>query len=178
MSAAIKWGLITGAVYIVYSLVTTLMGMTPGKNDPGTMGIGALLNVVLFGITFFTLYLGVKETRDNEMGGYIDFGKAFRVGMKIALIAAVISSIFGLLNMYVINPGMMDEVKAAMEESTESMSDEQAEAMGKWMGFMNNPILLAVFGILYVAFWGIIKSLIAGSILKKEAPPSFPQPAV
>src|SRR5690349_5120854 len=102
MSAAIKWGLITGAVYIVYSLVTTLMGMTPGNNNPGMMGIGVLLNVVLFGITFFTLYMGVKETRDTEMGGFIDFGKAFRTGMKIALIAAVVSAIFGMLNMYVI----------------------------------------------------------------------------
>jgi hypothetical protein len=178
MSAAIKWGLITGAVYIIHSLVLTLMGIGPGQSDPGMMGLSFLINVILFGVTFFTVYTGVKDIRDNEMGGFIDFKSAFKSGMKIALIAALISAVFGLLNMYVINPGIMEEMNAAMEESYEKMEPDQAEAMSKWMGFMKNPILLAFFGILWVAFWGIIKSLIAASMLKKEAPPSFPPPAV
>jgi hypothetical protein len=33
---------------------------------------------------------------------------------------------------------------------------------------------MAAFMVLWVVFWGIIKSLIAGAILKKEAPPTMP----
>jgi hypothetical protein len=178
MSAAIKWGLITGAVYIIHSLVSMLVGITPGNNNAGMMGISLLLNALLLGATFFTIYSGIKEIRDLEMNGYIEFGSAFRQGMKIALIAGVIAAVFALLNMLVINPGMMEEVMAASEEQFDQM-DENQQAFGrKMMSMFTNPFAIAIFTIIWVAFWGVIKSLIAASMLKKEAPPTFNTPVV
>jgi hypothetical protein len=38
-------------------------------------------------ITFFTIYMGIKEIRDGELNGEMTTGIAIRKGMKIALIA-------------------------------------------------------------------------------------------
>ena len=168
MSAAIKWGLISGMVYVLSSLLSTLMGAEK------IVGIGWLVNIVVFGITLFMTYLGLKETRDNEREGILTFGDGFKTGMKIALIAGVVAGVFALLNMLVINPDFMDEMMAAQEEKMGDVPEEQAEMANKIMGFMKNPYLVSVITILYVAFWGIFKSLIASAFVKKDPPPTIP----
>jgi hypothetical protein len=168
MSAAIKWGLITGMVYVLSSLLSTLMGAE------NTVGIGWLINIIVFGITLFMTYMGLKETRDNEREGYLTFGEGFKTGMKIALVAGVVAGVFALLNLLVINPDFMDEIMAAQEDQMEGASDEQIEMTNKIMGFMRNPYLMAVMSLLYVVFWGVFKSLIASAIVKKDPPPTIP----
>ena len=97
MSTTVKWGLITGMVYVISSLISNLLGLQQGGG--GSMGLGMLVNILLFGITFYTLFLGVKEVRDTELNGYLNMGQAFRSGMKIAVIAGVIGAIFSFIYM-------------------------------------------------------------------------------
>jgi ethanolamine transporter EutH len=172
MSAAIKWGLICGAVYVISSLTSSLLGFETATK------VGWMINIVVFIVTLFLTYLGIKEIRDNEQNGYLTFGEGFRSGMKIALIAGVIACVFSLLNMYLINPGFMEEMRAMMDDQMSEMPEEQAAMSKKIMGIFSNPIIASVFMIVYVAFWGLFKSLIASSILKKEAPPTFTPPVV
>lgn len=174
MSAAVKWGLITGMIYIIISLGSTMMGMGQGGSGMGMAGIGLLVNSVLFALTLFTIYKGVQEIRDNEMAGYITFGTAFRTGLKIAVIAGAMVGVFTILNMLVINPDAMEKMIEGSEENWENMSEDQAAMSRKIMGFFTNPYIAAVFSVIYVAFWGVIKSLIVGSMLKKDPPVTTP----
>jgi hypothetical protein len=174
MSTTVKWGLITGMVYVIFSLVSNMLGLSQGGG--GSAGIGFLVNILLFGATFYTLFLGVKETRDHDLGGNLDMGQAFRAGMKIAVIAGAIAALFSFVYMKLIDPDMVDRVMEGAEDQWDKMNvpEEQREMSRKITGMFLNPAIMAPFMLIWVAFWGVIKALISGSILKKEPPPTVP----
>jgi hypothetical protein len=174
MSITLKWGLITGMVYVIFALITNMLGLQ--QSGGGSVAIGMLMNALLLGITFFTIYSGVKETRDNEMDGAISLGQAFKIGMTITVIAGALAGLFTLLNMTLIDPEMGSRMLEAAEDQWDkaNMPEEQREMSKKFMAPFLNPFIAAPFTLVWVAFWGAIKSLIAGAILKKEAPPTLP----
>ena len=172
MSAVVKWGLITGLVYVVYSLVMNLLGL----QDPANTNFirGMLFNTVFFAATLYTVYLGVKEFRNEENGGMLTMGEGFIKGLQITLIAAVISGIFSIIYFYFIDPDMINQIRESAEQQWEenNMSDEQIETASKVMGFMMNPWIMTAMSVVMVIFWGVIKGLIVGAILK--TPPKTP----
>lgn len=172
MSTTVKWGLITGMVYVIFSLISNVLGLSQGGNT----GLGLLVNTVLFGVTFFTIYLGLKEFRDESLGGYLTVGQAVRSGLAVALVAGVIAGAFTIIYMTLIDPGMVDKIMATAEAQMDAQNvpEEQRELSRKITGMFVNPWIFAPFTVAWVAFWGLIKSLIAGQILKKEAPPTVP----
>ncbi len=174
MSISVKWGLITGMVYVIFSLISNMLGIQQGGGGSPVLGI--LMNILIMVITFFTIYLGIKESRDQESGGYLTMGQAFKKGMAIALIAGVLAGIFSFIYMKFIDPEMIDRVMEGYEDQWDTMNvpEEQREMSRKITGIFMNPAILTPFMILWVAFWGIFKSLIAGAMLKKDAPPTLP----
>lgn len=173
MSTVVKWGLITGMVYVVFSLISNMMGMNQGGG--GGMGLNFLILAVLTVATFFTIFLGVKETREDT-NGYITLGQAFMTGFKIALIAALISAVFTILYGYLIDPDLSEKILSGAEEQWDEMNvpEENRDTMRKWSGYMANPVVLAAISLVSVIFWGVIKSLVAGLILKKDPPVVIP----
>lgn len=176
MSTTLKWGLITGMVYVVFSLISNMLGLQQGGGSMGSAGLGILLNAVLMLITFFTLYRGVREIRDEDLDGNLNMGQAIRKGMAIALIAGVMLGVYMLIYAYLIDPHMMDNAMEAVEAKWDEMGipEEQREMSRKFTKMFMNPAILAPFSIIWVAFWGLLKSLVAGAMLKKEPPPSIP----
>ena len=174
MSTTMKWGLITGMVYIIFSLISNMLGLQQGGG--GNAGVGILMNILIFGATLLTMYLGLKEVRDQDLGGYLNMGQAFRNGMKIAVIAGVISAVFTFIYMKFIDPDMGDRILEAAEDQwdQQGLAEEQRDMARKFTGMFLNPMIMAPFVLIWTAFWGVIKSLIAGAILKKEPPPSVP----
>lgn len=172
MDSGIKWGLITGGVYIAFSLVSNLLGIQDGTGGNTALSFG--VNTLMFAATFFTIFQGIKEARDTELGGYLVMGQAVRKGMKIALIAAVISALFAILYMTVIDPEMTDKIMANAEAEWDknNMPEENREMARKMTGYFTNPLILAPFVLIYTVFWGLIKSLISGAILKRVPPMS------
>ena len=174
MSIAIKWGLITGMVLVVQSLISNLLGI--GQDPDAGPGMGYLIAAIGLVATFFTIYMGIKEIRDAEMNGYMNTGLALRKGLKIALIAGLILGVFTIIYNKFIDPGITDRIIAAQEEQMirKNMSEEQIEMGKKFLGFFKNTFFTACSVVLMTCFWAIFQSLIAGAMLKKEAPPTFP----
>jgi len=174
MSSAVKWGLITGMVLIVQNLLSSILGI--GQDPDVSPYLGILLTVVGLVISFFMIYMGIKEIRDNELHGYLTMGQAIRKGLKIALIAGILLAVYSVIYAKLIDPDMMDRVIAAQEEewANRNMNEDQIEMAKKMMYIFKNPFLLAGIAIISTCFWGLIQSLIAGAILKKEAPPHMP----
>lgn len=168
MSAILKWGLITGMVYIFHSLIGNILGIQQG----GNVMMGLLLNTILLGITFYTIYLGVKEVRSETAGEYFTMGQGFIAGLKITLIAAVIAVIFSFIYIQFIDPDMMDRIMSEAEEKWDEMgTPEDAREMGrKFQGYFTNPFILSALVLVQVLFWGVLKSLVAGALLKKNPP--------
>ncbi len=173
MSTTLKWGLITGMVYIAQSLVSNLLGIQ--QKGMGS-GIGILMLVVVVAITFYTIYLGVKEQRDENQNGYITTAEGFKLGLKIAFIAGLMAGVFTLLYMTVIDPDMTDKMMEAAEEEwdKQGMDEDQRAMARKFGGMFMNPFLLAAFSVIWITLWGMVKGVIAGSMLKKDPPPTAP----
>jgi len=174
MSIALKWGLITGMVLVVQSLISNLLGI--GQDPNASKMLGYLLTAMGLVVTFVTIYMGIKEIRDNEMNGLMNTGLALRKGLKIALIAGLVAAVFTVIYMKLIDPGMMDRIMAAQEDQfrEKNMTDDQIAMAQKMMGIFKNPFLIACIVVLSTCFWAIFQSLIAGAMLKKEAPPTMP----
>ena len=176
MSTTVKWGLITGMVYVFFSLISNMLGLA---QKGGFTMVGLAVTGGLLLATFYTIYLGIKEAKEHDLGGYLTTGQGFRIGMGIALIASVISFAFTLIYMNFIDPTMVDQIKemAAEQWEKQGMTEEQIEAASKYSGMFMNPWVISLMTIVSVLFWGLIKSLVAASILKKEAPPTLHEEA-
>jgi hypothetical protein len=101
-------------------------------------------------------------------------GQGFLIGFKIALIAGVISAIFTFIYTKFIDPEFFNRMLTLMEDQWDKagMPEENREMVRKWTGYFMNPITASVVTVLYIAFWGLIKGLIAGAMLKKDPPPT------
>lgn len=174
MSTTLKWGLITGMLYIFYLLLPNVLGFDQGP--AASMGLNLMMGALIMFATFFTIYMGIKETRDEDKGGYITLGEAFVVGLRIILFACIVYGIFSLINYYLIDPNFGDKIMEGAEAQWDKMNvPEESREMGrKWSGYMANPILLTLIGIVQVVFWGVLKSLVAGMMLKNNPPVTIP----
>jgi hypothetical protein len=168
--SAIKSGLIIGVVSIVVFVIMYVADIKPiGMMMPFViMLIGLAINIAILVIMF-------KKYR-TETGGFISFGNAFLYCFIALVVASIISTIFTLLFIQLIEPAyyknIMDAQKAYMENylagkvSEEQMAqtmdkiDEQAANMGSIATTAKNFL----FGVI---FSGII-ALIVGAIMKKN----------
>jgi len=172
MSNALKWGLITGMVYVLFSLGSNLLGL----QNAGSGMMGILVNIVIMVITFFTIYMGIKEIRDEELNGELTTGIAVRKGLQIALIAGLLAAVFSVLYSTVIDPAFMERMMEASEAKFDegNVPEAQREMSRTIMKFMFNPYVMAPFTIAWVVFWGLLKSLVAGAMLKTPPKPMAP----
>lgn len=170
MSTTMKWGLITGAVYVIFALINNILGVQEGG---GFSMIGLLTNTLILGATFFTIYSGIKEIRDTQLDGFLTFGQGFKSGMGIALIACIVSAAFTYIYVSFIDPELISRITAMTEAQWEeqNMPEEQMDMARQWMGYMMNPFFMSLIAAVSVIFWGLIKSLIASALLKVDAPP-------
>lgn len=176
MSTTVKWGLITGMVNVFFGLIGNMLGVA---EKGGFTLISVALTVASLGATFYTIYLGIKETKEEKLGGYITVGQGFKTGMGIALIGSLIGFVFTLLYLNLIDPTMVDRITEMAESQWEQqgMSEEQIEVARGYSGMFMNAWFFSLMAIVSGLFWGLIQSIIAASILKKEAPPTLHEEA-
>jgi len=165
-----KYGLICGLVYIIFGMVSILIGSESQQNPV----LSVLLGLGVVAVTFFVIFYGVKEFRDEVNGGSLSIGEAVKLGALIALIAALLAAAYTLFYNYVIDPGLTDRMMDAAREQLEErgMTDEQIDQAMGWSEMFRNPTLGAAFSVVWYSLWGLVKGLISGAILKQEPAPS------
>ncbi|MEJ8817470.1 DUF4199 domain-containing protein [Lacibacter sp. H407] len=165
------FGLISGLV------VSTLMAisMVTMYNNPdaghggGSMIIGYLSMLVAFSLIF----VAVKNYRDKQNGGVISFGKAFKMGLLIALIGSTMYVIMWALLYNFYMPDFMDRYCAQMIENAKPTSSpakiqELTEQMNTQKEMYKNPLFFVLFTYFEIFPVGLIVSLITALILKKK----------
>lgn len=162
---ALNYGLLTGLFSILLSVVVYAMGLYLEKPLWSTI----LITLVGFGITFYAIF----QYR-NQLEGFISLGQAMKLGIAIALIAGVIAALSNYVFMTYIEPGLVDEIleigRQNLEESGNSLSDEQIEMSLEMSRKFMQPWLMAAMGVISSVFMGVIYSLIAGLILQRQKP--------
>lgn len=167
---AMRYGLIWGLAGILLGLISYLLGWT--EPTGGFSGGSIISSVLSIALTVAILVLAIKHHRDNELGGYITFGRGFQTGMLTTLFYAIIATVWMFLFINFIATDMIENIQAAMVEQWEAqgLSDEQIEQAQSFTGFMSSKgfMIGAAFG--GALLWGAILSLIISAVLKKEHP--------
>ena len=165
---AIRYGLMLGLISIAFSLVSNIMGFSDPR-DPNTM-MGILMGVLSFGISIFIIVLALKHYRDELNNGIMSLGQAISVGIMVALVSGLIAAVFSVLYYTVIDPGYFDTILEGTRQKMEDngMDDDQIDQAMRITSMFSNPIVTFFATLLSSAFVGLIISLIAGLIMKRE----------
>ncbi|MEI8204357.1 MAG: DUF4199 domain-containing protein [Bacteroidota bacterium] len=113
------------------------------------------------------IILGTISYRNNQLGGYITYGKAFNSGLLISVFTSIILGFFAYLLFKFIDPEIMNKIKEMgienMTASNPQMTDEQIEMATSFY----TPGWMAFFAIIGNILVGLILSLIAAIFIKK-----------
>ncbi len=160
MSYGTMYGLASSIIYLVFYFG----GASIESKIP--QWIGYVLLIIF-------IYMGIKNYRDQDLGGYINYGRSLGTGVLIGLFGGVITGFFTVLMFTVIDPGMAQKILDAAQQRMleKGMPEDQIEMGMKWTRKFMSPAILFVFSILGSAFMALIFSLIISVFTKKEQNP-------
>jgi small-conductance mechanosensitive channel len=167
------YGTIAGVVVSLF-MATTMLITSSGEavhTGASSMVIGYLGMLIAF--TF--IFVAIKSYRDKENGGMISFGKAFGIGLLIALKASTLYVATWALVYHNFLPDFMDKYTAvAIEEAKATLSGTALQAkideVNNAKAFYATPLGFVLFTYAEILPVGILVSLIAALVLKRKAP--------
>lgn len=157
-----NYGVILGIILILIAVIMYVTGMQiEGVQWP------MYIYYVIFPVSIFYAISQYKKAQGN----ILSLGEAIKIGLAIAIISALVYAVYNLLFNYVIDPEFMKEaVKAELDRMLESgkMTEEMIEQTAKIREIFTNPFVGTTIWIALSAIFGLIYSLIAGLIMKRE----------
>lgn len=165
----IVFGLIAGLI------VSVLMVLSIAKcySDPN-LEHSMLIGYASMVLAFSFIFVGIKNYRDKYNDGLITFGKAFKIGLYISLIASTIYVMVWLIDFYVFIPDFMDRyVAQAIREAKSSGASaaelaKQAKELAANQQMYKNPVMVVLFTYMEILPVGLLVSLVAALILKRK----------
>lgn len=165
----LKFGLISGALFAI------MMAATLPFMERIGFQYGEVIGYTTMVVAFLFVFFGIRSYRETVGNGYITFGRAFKVGILIALISSLCYAFSWLIIYYNFIPDFADKYSQYMIEKSraagatpEQIAGEVAQ-MERFKVIMQNPIynFLIVFFIEPFPV-GLIITLISALILKKR----------
>ena len=169
----IIYGLIAGIIVSILMLLSiNYISHVDGKVDYDTSLIIGYASML---IAFSLVFVGIRNYRDKYNGGIISFGKAFKIGIMMVLIASTIYVVAWLIDYYFFIPDFMekytahslDELKAGGASQMEI--DKQTKEMANFARMYKNPFFNAMMTYVEILPVGLIVTLISSLILKRKA---------
>ncbi|MEO7307221.1 MAG: DUF4199 domain-containing protein [Ferruginibacter sp.] len=165
------YGIIAGLIVTGMMALSTGYFCAKGDFEGGMIyGYSAMI------IAFSMIFVGVKSFRDKHNGGKINFGKAFKVGFFISLIASTIYVIGWLINYYFFMPDFMDKYAAAMLTKAKSSGISADELTKKTAGMVQmkewykNPLFVILMTYVEILPVALVATLISALVLKRTTP--------
>lgn len=169
----IIYGLISG--FIVSALMAMNVSMCFNSNNfESSMWLGYASMLIAFSLIF----VGIKNYRDKYNAGVISFGKAFKVGFFITLIASAIYVIVWLIEEHFFFPDFMEKYMAHELTKLQSSGMSATELAGKTKELeqvtemYKNPFLKILMTFVEILPVGLIVTLISSFILKRKTLPA------
>jgi hypothetical protein len=159
---ALKWGLLTGLVSVIYALfgfITENFG-----NFLITLGVSLIISII-------GIVLALKEFRAKN-GGYMTYGQGLLLGMSTMIIASILSGLFAMLYMQFVDQSIAEKmVDATLEQMSGFGIDESALEEQRDKILAENTPMNQLWGALKNGvFGGLILSLIISAIMKNNRP--------
>lgn len=173
------FGCISGVISSALILVTTYL-CTKGIVD---FDNGAILGYSSMVLAFLLVFFGVRAYRENS-GGTVTFGRAFTVGLLIALISCGFYVVSWEIVYY--NDLLPDfwgqwtqHMVAKMEKEGAAPAAIEAKRieMAKFQEAYKNPLVNVAYTFIEPFPVGLLAALISAAILRRKPHGSAPQPA-
>jgi len=170
-----KYVLVYGSIagLILAGILAYMATMSHSTSNDMTMSM--IWGFVFFLLPLSLVFVGVRAYRQNVLGGYISFGRAFLCGVCIALVASLfyVASWEVYVNTYA--SGFIDDYtqcvidQAKMDGVTgDSLATMTAELQSDAHTYKTNPVYRMSYTIMEVLPLGILISLISALILMKR----------
>lgn len=166
------YGLISGVIVSTVMLISmNYYSHCEGNVDLTTsMVIGYASMLIAFSMVF----VGIRNYRDKFNNGIVSFGKAFKIGISIVLIASTLYVISWLICYFFFMPDFMDKysvmeidnMKAAGATVTEI--ENKRKEMADFSKMYKNPFFNAMITYAEILPVGLIVTLISSLILKRK----------
>lgn len=164
----LTYGIIGGVI------VSAMMWLTlgSGKHDfDNGMWIGYTTMV----IALSTIFFAVKTYRDKYMGGEINFGRAFLMGLYITLIASTMYAASWMVLSATTDQDIMEQYYVHEKQKLESSDLPAAEVEAKlqemrdFQEMYKNPIVKIGFTYMEILPVGLLISVFCAALLKRSA---------
>ncbi len=164
------YGLIAGAI------VAGLMFATMPFWESGviTFDNGEFVGYTTMVISLSMVFFGIKTCRDNHFNGSISFWKAFKVGILISLIAAVMYALAWEISYHTININFLEKMSAHYLENmkTEGKTEAEIEAfvqqMEMYKEWYKNPFIRFGMTLAEILPVGIVITIISSLLLRNR----------
>lgn len=165
------FGLISGLIVSVMLAFSTLSCYSK-KDFSGNMVLGFTVMILAFSFIF----IGIKNYRDKFNNGVVSFGKAFNIGLMIALIGSTLYVVTWLIVYYNFIPDfievytvhVLNETKAAGASAAELA--KQTSQMNNYKEMYKSPIGVILLTYMEILPVGLIITILSALILKRSAP--------
>ena len=166
------YGLIAGIVVSALMLFTVnYISHCEGSVDYETSMLIGYASMLL---AFSLVYVGIRNYRDKYNGGVISFGKAFKIGILIVLVASTIYVAAWLIDYFFFIPDFaekysaneLDKLKASGASQLEI--DKKTKQMADFVRMFKNPFFNAMMTYAEILPVGLIVTLISSLILKRK----------
>ncbi|HWA17056.1 MAG TPA: DUF4199 domain-containing protein [Gemmatimonadales bacterium] len=167
----LTFGLIAGAI------LSGMMLLALGFQDQIGFDRGAIVGYTSMVLAFLMTYVGIRTYRDNVAGGTVRFGKAFKVGLLITLVASACYVATWEVIYYQLAPDFTEKYaahaieKAKAAGATEAQIAARQAEMAKFAGLYRNPLVNIAITLLEPLPVGLLFTLMAAGILSRKRVP-------
>lgn len=123
---------------------------------------------------FSLVFVGIRNYRNKFNGGVISFGKAFKIGSMIMLVASTVYVAAWLVDYFYFIPDFMEKYSAHMIDQLKASGasqveiDKQAEEMATFAVKYKNPFFNAMMTYMEILPVGLVVTLASSLILKRK----------
>src|SRR5215204_4339970 len=155
------FGLISGLI-ITGMMLYSAAKIYNSKEFQGNDVIGYAAMIAAFSFIF----VGIKNFRDRYNNGIISFGKAFKIGLFITLVASTIYVVVWLIDYYLFVPDFIDKYatcvinEAKSDGATQVELNNKATEMAKFKELYKNPLFVILITYSEVFPVGLVVSVI------------------
>lgn len=167
----LTFGFIAGLIVTAMMVFSSYQCYNNSEQFEPSMVVGYLSMLVAFSFVF----VGIRNYREKYNGGTITFGKAFTIGLLIALVASTMYVVVWLIEYYYFIPDFMDKymdfvVRQGKEEGlTAAQLQVKMDEMEMYKEWYKSPILVILLTFSEILPLGIVIALISALILKRKS---------
>ena len=162
----IVYGVIAGIVVSVLMLISS--------NTLTNYDVSLFVGYASMLIAFSIVFVGIRNYRNKYNGGVISFGKAFKIGLFMVLIASTIYVVAWLKDYFFFIPDFLEKYSVHMLEKLKASGasqmeiDKQTKEVANMVAMLKNPFYNAMMTYAEILPVGLIVALVSSLILKRK----------